>query len=202
MSRIFYILWRSALHGARVPLPRDERHPCRFLQSVHDACETSCCVSGGMPNYLARGGSTVRIDWDDSYPDQYEMYFHCQTSLVDTFRELYGDTLRFEGKRAVVFELSDPVPVDDLKNCILMTLTYHHRRHPPMLGAWGETASPRSQRRSPHVPTSRIERTGHGQDRLQEEPQPPLKPDREDVHGDRRSHDAVREDRRKRRTSR
>ncbi|MFZ6751327.1 DUF1801 domain-containing protein [Undibacterium sp. Ren11W] len=88
----------------------------------------------GEPSYLIKNGSTIRIDWKNSAPEQYALYFHCQTKLVDTFKELYGDTLKFEGNRAIVFYKNDEIPVDVVKHCILLSLTYHDRKHLPMLG--------------------------------------------------------------------
>lgn len=89
----------------------------------------------GEPSYLTENGSTIRMDWKESSPGQYAMYFHCLTSLVDTFRELYRDELRFEGNRAIVFDEDDDVPVDELEHCISLALTYHDRKHLPLLGA-------------------------------------------------------------------
>ena len=89
----------------------------------------------GEPSYLTKSGSTIRIDWKPSNPDQYAMYFHCRTRLVDTFKELYRDKLKFEGNRAIVFDISDKIPVNELSYCILLSLTYHQRKHLPMLGA-------------------------------------------------------------------
>jgi len=40
--------------------------------------------------------------WKASKPNQYALYFHCKTTLVDTFKELYSDVLTFEGNRAIV----------------------------------------------------------------------------------------------------
>jgi hypothetical protein len=88
----------------------------------------------GEPSYMSKTGSTVRMDWKKSSPDQYAMYFHCQTKLVDTFKELYRDILKFEGNRAIIFNVQDEVPIDAIKNCILLSLTYHKRKHLPMLG--------------------------------------------------------------------
>lgn len=87
------------------------------------------------PSYLAKSGSTIRIDWKPSNPDQYAMYFHCKTRLVDTFKELYRDKFQFEGNRAIVFNISDKIPANELSYCILLSLTYHQRKHLPMLGA-------------------------------------------------------------------
>lgn len=88
----------------------------------------------GEPSYIAKGGSTIRIDWKKSNPDQYAMYFHCGTKLVDTFKELYRDELSFEGNRAIVFHEDDAVAVEALKHCIALSLTYHKIKHLPMLG--------------------------------------------------------------------
>lgn len=88
----------------------------------------------GEPSYLSKTGSTLRMDWKSAAPDHYAMYFHCQTKLVDTFRELYRDLFQFEGNRAIVFHVDDVLPVEELKHCILLSLTYHQRKHLPMLG--------------------------------------------------------------------
>lgn len=88
----------------------------------------------GEPSYLAKGGSTIRMDWKSASPDQYAMYFNCKTKLVDTFKEIYGDRLKFEGNRAIIFSEQDEVPTDVLKHCISLSLTYHTRKKLPMLG--------------------------------------------------------------------
>jgi hypothetical protein len=75
------------------------------------------------------------MDWKVSKPTQYALYFHCQTRLVDTFKELYGQRFRYEGNRAIIFHQDDTVPVAELKHCITLTLTYHRRKHLPLLGA-------------------------------------------------------------------
>ncbi len=91
-------------------------------------------VKWGEASYLTKGGSTIRMDWKKSKPDQYAMFFHCSTTLVDTFKELYGDEFKFEGNRAIVFHESDAVPVEKLKHCISLALTYHSIKHLPLLG--------------------------------------------------------------------
>jgi len=88
----------------------------------------------GEPSFLTKTGSTIRIAWKKTHPDHYAMYFHCKTRLVETFRELYNDILEFEGNRAIVFHINDTIPVNELKHCILLSLTYHQRKHLPMLG--------------------------------------------------------------------
>ncbi len=88
----------------------------------------------GEPSYISKNGSTIRIGWKKSKSDQYAMYFHCKTKLVDTFREIYRDQFKFEGNRAIVFNESDEIAVTELKHCISLSLTYHRIKHLPMLG--------------------------------------------------------------------
>ncbi len=88
----------------------------------------------GEPSYLTKIGSTIRMDWKKSNPDQYAIYFHCKTKLIDTFKEIYKDKFNFEGNRAIVFNIKDKVSVNELKHCVSLSLTYHNIKHLPMLG--------------------------------------------------------------------
>ena len=89
----------------------------------------------GEPSYSVNGGSAVRIDWKSRTPDKCFVFFQCQTRLIETFREIYGDTFRFEGNRAVVLDISEDIPVKELKHCISLSLQYHKLKHLPLLGA-------------------------------------------------------------------
>ncbi len=88
----------------------------------------------GEPSYLTKNGSTIRMDWKKSKPNHYAMYFNCKTKLVATFTELYRDKFNFEGNRAIVFEEGENIPIEELKHCISLSLTYHSKKHLPMLG--------------------------------------------------------------------
>ena len=102
------------------------------MSSVGEIEET---LKWGEPSYITRTGSTIRIDWKASFPEQYAMYFNCKAKLVDTFKELYRDQFHFEGNRAIVFYENEKVPINELKQCIAMALNYHRIKHLPMLGA-------------------------------------------------------------------
>ncbi len=102
------------------------------IEGVNEVEET---LKWGEPSYRGKGGSTIRMDWKDRTPDQYAMYFNCNTSLVATFKEVYGDVFTFEGNRAIVFGETDVLPVNELKHCVSLTLTYHRVKHLPLLGA-------------------------------------------------------------------
>lgn len=82
----------------------------------------------GQPSYLTvkpKSGTTIRID---AHGDGYAMFVNCQTSLVGTYRELYGDVLTLEGNRAVVFSARAGLPEDVVGHCIALALTYHKRK--------------------------------------------------------------------------
>jgi len=88
----------------------------------------------GEPSYSVKTGSPLRMDWKLKSPNSYYLLFNCQTKLVDTFRELYGEELVFQGKRAIVLPLSKPLPESIIQSCIALTLTYQKRKHLPFLG--------------------------------------------------------------------
>ncbi|MEO9599131.1 DUF1801 domain-containing protein [Parasphingorhabdus sp.] len=74
-----------------------------------------------------KSGTTIRINRHKKSDDAYAFYVHCQTDLIDRYKQLYGDRLTFEGNRAVIFNAKDRLPVDAVKHCIAMALTYHLR---------------------------------------------------------------------------
>ena len=88
----------------------------------------------GEPAYLAKKGSTLRIDWKSKKPDHYAVYFKCTSKLVPTFRMLFNEVFEFEGNRAIIFSLDQDIPADALKKCIKTALTYHSVKHLPSLG--------------------------------------------------------------------
>lgn len=88
----------------------------------------------GEPAYIAKKGSTLRIDWKAKTPAQYAMYFQCTSQLVPTFRFVFGETFEYEGNRAVVFPLNGSLPISEVKKCIATALTYHKVKQLPTLG--------------------------------------------------------------------
>ena len=85
----------------------------------------------GQPSYLtteSKSGSTIRIDQLKTEAGGYALYFHCQTDLVETFRELYSTQLRFEGNRSIVLDVKDELPRAELRHCVALALTYHLRK--------------------------------------------------------------------------
>jgi hypothetical protein len=82
----------------------------------------------GQPSYLTaetKSGSTIRIDQVKSAANQYAVYFHCQTDLVETFRALYPSELRYGGSRSILLNVEDQLPEPALRHCVALALTYH-----------------------------------------------------------------------------
>jgi hypothetical protein len=99
--------------------------------NIEDVEET---LKWGEPSYLVKKGSTVRIGWNLKKPEHYGIYFNCQTRLIETIREVYGDLFQYEGNRAIVFNVDDSIPTQELRHCLSLALRYHRLKHLPLLG--------------------------------------------------------------------
>ncbi|MCC0028746.1 MAG: DUF1801 domain-containing protein [Brucellaceae bacterium] len=97
-------------------------------------------VKWGEPSFAParpRIGSSVRLQ--ERANGDVALMFICHTGLVERFRDLYGDTLTLEGNRAIVLSPDEALPVDALKHCIAMALTYHLGKRGDQ---WGIAISP------------------------------------------------------------
>lgn len=119
--------------------PKDVRTKLMFLRElIFDVASKTVGVGAleetlkwGQPSYLTaqtKSGSLVRIDRVKSQEGKYAMYFHCQTTLVDTFKEMYRDQFEFGGSRCIIFSEKDRVPVKELSHCISIALIYHFNK--------------------------------------------------------------------------
>ena len=113
-------------------------------QSLDGVGEVEETLKWGQPSYVtpvSKSGSTIRID---RFKDGggYAMYFHCQTDLVVTFRELYPAHMTYGGNRCILFGASEKVPAKALSHCIGLALTYHARQKSP-----GKTATKTAPKR-------------------------------------------------------
>ena len=112
---------------------REKLHQLRALivktaQSLDAIGELEETLKWGQLSFVTkkpRTGTTIRIDAEKKQPSQYAMYFHCQTTLVETFRQMYPAQFTFSGNRALVFNLNDKIPEKQLSHCIALALTYH-----------------------------------------------------------------------------
>ena len=121
--------------------PDQQRNTLLFIRQLifdvakHDGIDDlEEMLTWGEPSYITKNGSTLRLAWKKAFPKQVGVFFHCQTSLIETFKEVYPHEFRFEGNRAILFNENDPIPVEALKHCISLSLTYHTVKHLPLLG--------------------------------------------------------------------
>lgn len=110
---------------------RDLIYALAERENLGDVHET---LKWGEPSYLVKRGSTVRIAWKTKHPSAVSVFVNCNTILVETFRELFPDSLEFVGNREIRLPISRPIPSKDLEACILLALRYHDLKHLPMLG--------------------------------------------------------------------
>ncbi len=109
----------------------------------------------GQPSYLTTEsgtGSTIRIDRVKSDDDRVAMYFHCQTDLVATFRELYPEQMEYGGNRSILFDAKAKIPEKALRHCIGLALTYHARKTSSVKTAGSASATATKKKRRPVKP--------------------------------------------------
>ncbi len=111
----------------------------RMREIILDVGETD--VVGGVeetlkwnqPAYLprkAKVGTTIRLGFDEKN-DRCVLYGHCQSTLIDQWRDRYADTFEFVGNRALTFSVHEPIPEDEFSDCVWLALTYHTRSKKP-----------------------------------------------------------------------
>jgi hypothetical protein len=96
--------------------------------AIEEIGEIEETLKWGEPSYLtpkSKSGSTIRIAWKESKDEQYSMFFKCTANLVPAFKEKFPQTFKFGGNRSIDFNLNDNVPVQELKQCIALAMTYH-----------------------------------------------------------------------------
>ena len=85
----------------------------------------------GEPAFLTeatKSGTTIRLGWKPATPTTAQLLVHCSTTLVNEWRDLYAGTLAFSGTRAILLDMTAPLPRPELAHCIAMALTYHSRK--------------------------------------------------------------------------
>ncbi|KKB86358.1 hypothetical protein VW29_01900 [Devosia limi DSM 17137] len=86
----------------------------------------------GEPAYLTAAsgsGTTIRLGVSKMAPGAAAVFVNCRTSLVDFYREQFGDVFEFEGNRALIVRADGPLPAVPLGICLRAALLYHRRQH-------------------------------------------------------------------------
>lgn len=101
------------------------------LESVKTLEET---LKWGEPSYIAKKGTTIRIDWKEKTPKQYAIYVQCTSKLIPAAKETFGDNLSYEGTRAIVFPIDKKLPKRIIEKFLTAALTYHEVKNQTLLG--------------------------------------------------------------------
>ncbi len=112
----------STLQAQLAPLRRLILDTAASTQGVGEIAES---IKWSEPSYtpVKKGvGSSVRLA--PRKDGKVSMHFICHTGLVDRFREQYPNELTFEGNRTIVIDTLNPPPLEALRHCISMALTY------------------------------------------------------------------------------
>jgi len=116
--------YQRPLRARLLALRRMILDTARTTEGVGPLRET---LKWGQVSYLTsqtKSGTTIRIDRVNSAGNQYAIYFHCQTNLVETFRQLYPE-LAYGGNRCILLDSAEEPPEQALRHCVALALTYH-----------------------------------------------------------------------------
>lgn len=80
----------------------------------------------GEPTYSTletKSGTPIRINkFDDNH---IAVFFHCQTNLIEQFRGIFSEELKFSKNRAILLNPNEILPLNELEFCIAAALVYH-----------------------------------------------------------------------------
>jgi hypothetical protein len=81
----------------------------------------------GQPSYVPKSkcGSPIRLGIEKKTKNQYGLYVHCSTTLIETYKHIYPDTFNYGGNRSILIKLHDRFDENALRHCINIALTYH-----------------------------------------------------------------------------
>ncbi|MHA1525022.1 MAG: DUF1801 domain-containing protein [Alphaproteobacteria bacterium] len=86
----------------------------------------------GAPKGAAgRSGTTIRLGAPKGAAGRYGFYVHCQTSLVDFYREIYPVEFDYEGARGVIMQADRHYDEAAIRHCIALALMYHQNKRTP-----------------------------------------------------------------------
>lgn len=85
------------------------------------------CLKWGEASYLThnpKSGTSIRLAWKEK-SGTYGVYVPCQTRLIEDFKMLSGDQIRFDKTRGLLFNDQEDFPEDLVAAFLKQALTYH-----------------------------------------------------------------------------
>jgi len=120
--------------GALPDLMRERIYFLRHLifdeaQKIDGINAVTESLKWGQPSYLAipKIGTPLRLGREKKTPDNFGLYVHCHTNLIETFKHIYPDHFTYGGNRSILFKLGDDIDQAALRHCISMALTYRKK---------------------------------------------------------------------------
>jgi len=98
-----------------------------IASSSPDVGEVEECLKWGEPSYLThhpKSGTSIRLAWKEK-TGTYGIYVPCQTRLIEDFKMISGDQIRFDKTRGLLFEETTNFPKDLVASFLKQALTYH-----------------------------------------------------------------------------
>ena len=74
-------------------------------------------------SYATKHGSPVRLDIFDQ--NNIGIFFNCRTTLVENFKMKFGDLFSYSKNRAIILDINEEIPENELMACIETALSYH-----------------------------------------------------------------------------
>jgi hypothetical protein len=99
----------------------------KIAASIKEVGKIEEVTKWGEPSYVTaetKSGSTIRIDWKKKTPHNYYLYVNCNTTLINTFKQRYGNIFKYDSNRSLIFHEKEQLPIDELSDCIATALTY------------------------------------------------------------------------------
>ncbi|WP_325895429.1 DUF1801 domain-containing protein [Grimontia sp. NTOU-MAR1] len=105
-----------------------------FAVAAESGVSVDESLKWGEPSYSVKGGTPLRFDWKSKSPESISIFFHCQSLMIDTLKEVMPEAFNYSGNRELSFPLNQPFPDKALRVCIEAAFTYQSRRRQPLLG--------------------------------------------------------------------
>jgi len=103
----------------------------KVAAETHGVGQVEETLKWGSPSYLtpqSKSGTTLRIDQGSKQSGKYAIRVHCQTNLVDQFKEIHGDKFTYDGNRGIILDEGNKIPTREISDFIFLALTYHLRK--------------------------------------------------------------------------
>ncbi len=98
--------------------------------TIPDCGEVIESLKWGQPSYATvnpKSGTPIRLGTPKSSPGCYALFVPCQTTLIETIREIYRDDFQYDGNRALILRADTTYSNDNISHCIAMALMYYRR---------------------------------------------------------------------------